>query len=104
MSPDRTTNLKSAVHTSVPSRGALESGLSSEIESVPTGFVHRTLLLFGDAGVTAGMEAWGRTIQALKYSGFDLVLGPAFLRSLPPTPSPPCFCRVLCITLCDTAC
>jgi hypothetical protein len=63
-------NLKSVVHTlrsDNGSGGAWETGVNSEIASLPAGFYHRTLLTFRrDGGITAAMHAWGRTVRAMK--------------------------------------
>ena len=56
-------NFKSAVHTA--SSSAWETGVSSEIRSLPPGFSHRTLLRFG-RGVTATVKEWGETVLRLK--------------------------------------
>ena len=42
---------------------AWETGVSSEIERLPRGFRHRTLLVAGEGGITATMDAWGRTLR-----------------------------------------
>ena len=52
-------NFKSVVHTTRESDGARETGVGSEIESLPPGFVHRTLLTYGSNGITGAMDAWG---------------------------------------------
>ena len=58
-------NFKSAVHTA--SDTAWETGVGSEIRSLPSGFVHRTLLLLGrERGVTAAMGEWGEAVRRLK--------------------------------------
>ena len=44
---------------------AWETGVSSEIRSLPLGFSHRTLLRFG-RGVTATVKEWGETVLRLK--------------------------------------
>ena len=56
-------NFKSAVHTA--SSSAWETGVSSEIRSLPPGFSHRSLLRFG-RGVTATVKEWGETVLRLK--------------------------------------
>ena len=76
-------NFKSAVHTHTNSStgdGAWETGVGSEIVSLPPGFYHRTLLMFGGqaTGVTAAMDLWGRTVRRIKGTdrasvGRDLV-------------------------------
>mmetsp|Transcript_86928 Transcript_86928/g.246464 ORF Transcript_86928/g.246464 Transcript_86928/m.246464 type:complete len:826 (+) Transcript_86928:58-2535(+) len=71
-------NFKSAVHTR--SHGAAgdawETGVSSEVESLPPGFVHRTLLVAG-RGITATLHAWGRLLRRAhgtrRTSGKDVV-------------------------------
>ena len=55
-------NFKSAVHTA--SSTAWETGVGSEIRSLPHGFTHRTLLLLGKGrGVTAAMGEWGQAVR-----------------------------------------
>ena len=55
-------NYKSAVHTA--SAESWEMGVSSEVESLPNGFVHRTLLIF-DVGITRAMDLYGQTLREL---------------------------------------
>ena len=46
-------NFKSAVHTFSADANAWETGVSSEIQSLPKGFYHRTLIMAG-VGITEG--------------------------------------------------
>lgn len=57
-------NFKSAVHTYSKDTQAWEVGVSSELESLPANFKHRTLVLSG-IGVTATMDSWGATLRKL---------------------------------------
>ena len=61
-------NFKSAVHTK--STKAWETGISSEIDSLPPGFVHRTLLVSSGAGkdqtgITATLGKWGDKLRGV---------------------------------------
>lgn len=73
-------NFKSVVHTnkqptSAQDYGAWETGVSSEIQALPVGFSHRTLVFVGSShGVTATMMEWGQMIQQLKKTDRSLVL------------------------------
>jgi hypothetical protein len=53
-------NFKSAVHTA--NGMAWETGVSSELEELPPGFEHRTMLVAG-SGITATIDAWGQMLR-----------------------------------------
>ena len=55
-------NFKSAVHTFSADANAWETGVSSEIQSLPKGFYHRTLIMAG-VGITQAMDEYGQTIR-----------------------------------------
>eukprot|EP00435_Cladocopium_sp_Y103_P075365 s16_g56.t2 len=57
-------NFKSAVHTFSADANAWETGVSSEIQSLPTGFYHRTLIMAG-VGITQAMDEYGRTMRKM---------------------------------------
>ncbi|MGA8940454.1 MAG: hypothetical protein WB439_14920 [Acidobacteriaceae bacterium] len=46
------------------SDGAMRSGISPAITSLPSGFTHRTLLVFG-SGVTKTLDRWGSALQSM---------------------------------------
>ena len=59
-------NFKSAVHhsranTAVPT---WDTGVSSELTSLPPGFEHRTMLVAGK-GITAALEKWGIALRTV---------------------------------------
>eukprot|EP01065_Artemidia_motanka_P035546 TRINITY_DN43453_c0_g1_i1.p1 TRINITY_DN43453_c0_g1~~TRINITY_DN43453_c0_g1_i1.p1 ORF type:complete len:791 (+),score=261.97 TRINITY_DN43453_c0_g1_i1:49-2421(+) len=56
-------NFKSAVHTLSKEPAQWETGISSELESLPPGFSHRTLLVAGQ-GLTSTMKKWGDRLRA----------------------------------------
>ena len=70
-------NLKSVVHTlrkDSGDGGAWETGVNSEIESLPPGFMHRTLITFGSGGITAAMTQWGSIARGIKGTDRRMVL------------------------------
>ena len=70
-------NLKSVVHTlrkDSGDGGAWETGVNSEIESLPPGFMHRTLITFGSGGITAAMTEWGSIARGIKGTDRRMVL------------------------------
>jgi len=61
-------NFKNAVHfynTASGATPAWETGVSSEVESLPKGFTHSTLLVVGD-GITATMDSWGTLLRQMQ--------------------------------------
>lgn len=58
-------NFKNAVHTLRNSASpAWETGVSSEVISLPRGFVHRTIVVLG-SGVTSAMAEWGSLLRRI---------------------------------------
>eukprot|EP00913_Durusdinium_trenchii_P032634 g30546.t1 len=55
-------NFKTAVHTY--SAGAWETGVTSELTSLPVGFVHRTLIT-AEVGITQAIGSYGQIVQKL---------------------------------------
>lgn len=57
-------NFKNTVnHIRASVRGSVwETGVSSEVEELPAGFVHRTMLVV-DQGVTAALDKWGSALR-----------------------------------------
>jgi hypothetical protein len=82
-------NFKAAVHHV---RGgvsvAWDTGVSSELTSLPVGFEHRTMLVAG-RGITATMERWGRALR--KSYGTQRLFDRNVVRALPH----PCVCLAL---------
>lgn len=72
-------NFKSVVHTNKPPTatspvGAWETGVNSEVASLPPGFVHRTLVMLGShGGISAAMVEWGSLLQDLKGTNRSIV-------------------------------
>lgn len=60
-------NFKNAVHYFRNDQGmqAWETGVSSEVFELPSGFSHRTLLVTG-SGITATMDKWGTTLRNIQ--------------------------------------
>lgn len=68
-------NFKSAVHHARTAAGGdtvWETGVTSELVSLPAGFEHRTLLVAG-SGVTATLARWGKAVQAAHSTNRSLV-------------------------------
>ena len=57
-------HFKSAVHTFNADANAWDTGVSSEIQSLPKGFYHRTLIM-ARVGITQAMDEYGQTIRKL---------------------------------------
>lgn len=57
-------NFKTAVHTCSFEANAWETGVSSELTSIPRGFSHRTLIIAG-VGVTQAIDAYGKTVRKI---------------------------------------
>jgi len=55
-------NFKSAVHYWDPKGMNWETGVNSELESLPKGFKHRTVLQLGQ-GITSTMDSWGALMR-----------------------------------------
>merc|ERR1719460_3057292 len=55
-------HFKNVVHTYSNETGSWETGVSSEVVSLPYGFRHRTLLVAG-SGITATMSTWGSKVR-----------------------------------------
>mgnify|MGYP001426976762 CR=1 FL=1 len=72
-------DFKLSVHTARPGPApAWETGVTSEVRSLPRGFRHRTLLVAG-AGVTATMVAWGQALQGVHHTSRASVAADALL-------------------------
>jgi hypothetical protein len=63
-------NFKTAVHTvrstaadGAPAHAVWETGVSSELTSLPAGFEHRTLIVAG-SGITATLDSFGQALRA----------------------------------------
>eukprot|EP00438_Fugacium_kawagutii_P003001 Skav233480 [mRNA] locus=scaffold1310:56392:61546:+ [translate_table: standard] len=57
-------NFKTAVHTHSVEANAWETGVSSELTSIPSGFSHRTLIIAG-VGITQAIDAYGKTVRKI---------------------------------------
>lgn len=72
-------NFKTAVHTHSTEANAWETGVSSELTSIPRGFSHRTLIIAG-VGVTQAIDAYGKTVRKIystdrsQFKKFDPVI------------------------------
>ena len=57
-------NFKNAVHSFTAEVNAWETGVSSEITSLPPGFRHRTLLMAAE-GITHALDVYGNTVRKI---------------------------------------
>ena len=95
-------NFKSAVHytnrhtnsTQATAAHVWETGVSSELEVLPVGFEHRTMLVAG-VGITATLDTWGKAFRAAYVQKHIVTSPPSFHFGTQKVEIcfPPCFAR-----------